>query len=223
MFCVIRCFASSAAVYDEIGLLDAEDFGKVSARASEVSAASGRNIDVYITDCGLSESELHDYCDKLYKKNHGYRDDGMLFLCDEEWVYICAFGNTANYMTSSRANDIATLGNSYYSEDPAKSIIMVLDGIEDYYAVGLAEDKDKSFVKAAAIGALCAVAAALITFAAVHHSYKKHEIPDTNMYLDHNTLNFDTRQDIFEREYVTRTHRSSSSGGGRSVGGGSHR
>ena len=54
---------------------------------------------------------LHDLCDSLYKRNHGYYDDGILFLCDKEWVYICSFGYCAEKMSERRADSIAKLGN----------------------------------------------------------------------------------------------------------------
>lgn len=223
---VLMGIVSSAAevkVKGSEGIVTAEETDAIYDAAKKISNNTGWNIDVYITDGKdfYDEDECFRWCVNTYEDDFGDDTDGILFLCDTDWVYLITSGSATKYIRVSEAESIARYGDSAYkSGDIVRSAKLVLQGAEQQYYQG--EDTIFNNPEALVFCVAGGLIAALIAVVGIVSSYKTHAQPTVNNYLNSNTINFRNRKDVFVRTTTVTHHNSSSSGGGGRSGGGHH-
>lgn len=229
VICGISASAASVNIWND-DILSAEEEQAVVEYADDVSAETGWNIDIYVTDgIDVYEDELYRYCVDSYERDFGYDADGVLFLCDTNYTYLITSGSAFNYITSSECEYVARSGNDYYGTDNVKSITTVLDGVRIQYETGYSAGVSFDLTKGVVIGIVLAAIIVVIILVSVHTGYKTYAQPVTNNYLNAGSLRFSRRDDRFVHRSVTRvpaggnSHSGGSHGGGGHSGGGGHR
>lgn len=215
--------AAGVKVKGSEGIVTVEETDAIYDAAKQISDHTGWNIDVYITDGKdfYDEDECFRWCVNTYEDDFGDDTDGILFLCDTEWVYLITSGSATDYIKVMEAESIARYGNdAYESGDIVRSVRLVLLGAEEEYNQGV--DTIFNTPHVWVIAFVVGVIAAVITVGIIVSSYKTHSKPAVNNYLNSNTINFKNRKDVFVRTTTVTHHNSSSGGGGGRSGGGHH-
>lgn len=222
--CAYQSSSPDGAVYDEADFLTDAQESELTAYAQNVADSSGWNVLVYVTDDrGLTDYNMTSFCEQRYEAIYDYHEDGVVFLCDKNYVNITGFGDVdSKIRSSSDADYIAGRGDSLYKTDISASIRAVLDSIDEY------SHRPPISTTAFVIGIIGGIIALFATMKAIKKAYTTHAKPTTNNYIDNATLRFTQRTDTFVKEFTTVTTNSSSSGsrgGGHhsSVSGGHHR
>ncbi len=225
--CAYQSSSPDGAVYDEADFLTDEQTSELTAYAQKVADNTGWNVLVYVTDDpGITENNMRSFCEKKYEAFYDYHEDGVVFLCDKNYVNITGFGDVNSRISPFAADRIAGLGDSLYSTDIPASIRAVLDGIDDYiYNPQInPEQTDSPPISTGAfvLAAIFALIALFATMKGIKTAYTTYAKPTTNNYVDNATLRFTQRNDTFVKEFTTVTTHSSSSGSRGSRGGGHH-
>lgn len=236
LICGISASAASVNIWNE-NILSAEEEQAVAEYADDVSAESGWNIDIYVTDgIDVYEDELYRYCVDSFERDFGYDADGVLFLCDTDYTYLITSGRATDYISMNECDYVARSGNDYYGTDNVKSITTVLDGIRIQYETGIdvgGNYNNSRFDLGGGIvlGVVLAAVIVAVILISVHNGYKAYAQPVTNNYHNAGTLRFNRREDRFVHRSVTRTpigdgggphHGGPRGGGGFHGGGGGH-
>lgn len=231
VICGISASAASVNIWND-DILSAEEEQAVAEYADDVSAETGWNIDIYVTDgIDVYEDELYRYCVDSYERDFGYDADGVLFLCDIDYTYLITSGRATDYISMNECEYVARSGNDYYGTDNVKSITTVLDGVRIQYETGIDSGNGGfDLTGGIVVGIVLAAIIVAVILISVHTGYKTYAQPVTNNYLNAGSLRFKRREDRFIRRSVTRTpvgegggtHGGSPHGGGHH-GGGGHR
>lgn len=233
VICGISASAASVNIWND-DILSAEEEQAVVSYADDVSAETGWNIDIYVTDgIDVYEDELYRYCIDSFERDFGYDADGVLFLCDTDYTYLIASGRAADYISINESEYVARSGNDYYGTDNVKSITTVLDGVRIQYETGIdSGNSGFDLTGGIVVGIVLAAIIVAVILISVHTGYKTYAQPVTNNYLNAGSLRFNRREDKFIRRSVTRvpvgegggSHGGSPHGGGDGHhGGGGHR
>lgn len=240
IFAAVPVSAYSAGIDDRAGLYTSSQLETLEARQAEVSELTGWNIAVVTTNVGfgLDGVAACDYAEQYCYDTFGSDPDSIVYLIDLDYRWISMDGDVLNYFNTSRFDkmmdkcealyqdydDVGNLETFYYyleyyhgkgtvEYDP--NIGAKGDDFED--AIEYYDDYDFGFNFGAMflIGGIAAVIGIVI----VVSRYKFHHVPSANCYLNSNTIDMYRSNDVFVREYTTRTRiNDSSSGGGRSGG-----
>ena len=233
VICVISASAASVNIWNDDILSDEEEQAVVS-YADDVSAETGWNIDIYVTDgIDVYEDELYRYCIDSFERDFGYDADGVMFLCDTDYTYLITSGRATDYISINECEYVARSGNDYYGTDNVKSITTVLDGVRIQYETGIdSGNSGFDLTGGIVVGIVLAAIIVAVILISVHTGYKTYAQPVTNNYLNAGSLRFNRREDRFIRRSVTRvpvgegggSHGGPSHGGGGDHhGGGGHR
>lgn len=232
VICGISASAASVNIWND-DILSAEEEQAVVSYADDVSAETGWNIDIYVTDgIDVYEDELYRYCIDSFERDFGYDADGVLFLCDTDYTYLITSGRATDYISINECEYVARSGNDYYGTDNVKSITTVLDGVRLQYEMGIDSGSgghadhgayDNSdynnngvydygaydsggfdLTGGIVVGIVLAAIIVAVILISVHTGYKTYAQPVTNNYLNAGSLRFNRREDKFIRRSVTR-------------------
>lgn len=211
--------SGSVGIDDQANLYTEEEKAMLEARQQEVADLTGWNIAVVTTNVGFGEDGYNaiEYAEAYYDDTFGYSSSGLLYLIDIDYRHICISGEADyQYFNDKRVNAMIDDCNDKYMDfDDVGNLMTFYDYVEGNYKLGPFSNgkvyggKIFSMSAALAVGIIAAGIGVLV----VRSRYKFHPQPSTNQYLDGNTVNFYRRQDMFVREFTTRTNISSSSGG----------
>ncbi len=216
VFCVtINADAYSAGINDMAGIYSESEIASLEARQKQVAEHTGWNIAVVTTDTGFGTDGYNaiEYAEAYYDELFGYDSSGLLYLIDVDYRHICISGDADyKYFNNARVNKMVNDCNDLYMDyDDVGNLNMFYHYIEKYYDDGPFTAMDSfNFPLAFIFGAIAAVIGVVVVISA----YKFHYKPTANNYLDGRRINFYRRNDMYIREYTTRTRVSSSSGGG---------
>lgn len=217
--------SGSVGIDDQANLYTEEEEAMLEARQQEVADLTGWNIAVVTTDVGFGEDGYNaiEYAEDYYDETFGYSSSGLLYLIDIDYRHICISGQADyEYFNDARAQTMFKKCNEKYMDyDDVGNLMTFYEYVEETYKLGPYSNgkvygkKMFSLPAALIVGIISAVIGVLV----VRGRYKFHPQPSTNQYLDGNKVNFYRRQDMFVREFTTRTNISSNSSGGGSHGG----
>ncbi len=221
-------FKGSAGIDDKAGLYTTAEKTKLEKRQQEVYEHTGWNIAVVTTETGFTLDEAIDYAEDYYDEKFGYSSSGILYLIDVEYRHICISGDTDYYyFNDTRVNEMLDICEAKYQDyDDVGNLEAFYDYVENCYDEGPFENSSDDVYSSSVSGGglknilsnfkfypLVGLIAAGIAIMIIVNSYKFHSKPTTTRYVDQNKTNFYNRQDIFVREYTTRTRISDNSGG----------
>ena len=236
---------TGAYVTDKAGLLLPEEIASLEEQAAALSADYGIDA-VILTVDSLEGQSAQNYADDYYD-NHGYRDDGVLFLLamgEREW-YISTSGTVIYALTDYGVQQLGEavvpcLAEEYWYTGFytfLDSLAYYLDAYEngepidgyadysgDYYhgeqeeIVYYEEESSPSFLLSLISGA----AVAAISIAVMRSSMNtKRAQRSACVYMKEGTWNLYQHRDLFLYSNVTKTRRQESNSGGSRKGGGS--
>ncbi|MGN0674712.1 MAG: TPM domain-containing protein [Oscillospiraceae bacterium] len=239
--------AYSAGIDDRAGLYSSSELKELEKRQEEVSELTGWNIAVITTNTGFGADGIAacDYAERYYDETFGADSSSVVYLIDLDYRWIAMDGDVLSYFNSSRFDTMMDKCEYYYQDyQDVKNLETFYYYLEYYYGKGTvgydsnigakgddfessieyygSSPKNFSFDVFIAFLVTGAVIAA-ISIAVVVSRYKFHYAPTANCYLNSNTINYYRRNDIFVREFTSRTRISDSSGGGSHHSGGSRR
>lgn len=245
---VLPVSAAESIIDDKAGLYTQSELAKLEAKQQAVSDLTGWNIAVVTTNTGFGTdgARAMRYAEDYYDEKFGSGSSSVVYLIDLDYRHFSMDGDVLNYFNSSRLDKmIDACEKEYFDYDDVGNLEKFYYYLEYCYNQGtVAYDSDigakgESFVPKDGIsddnerkgyavtmllsGMAAGAIAAAIGIAIVLSRYKFHHAPTANCYLNSNTINMYRRQDLFVREYTTRTRiDSGGSGGGGHSGGHSH-
>lgn len=236
---------TGAYVTDKAGLLLPEEIASLEEQAAALSADYGIDA-VILTVDSLEGQSAQNYADDYYD-NHGYRDDGVLFLLamgEREW-YISTSGTVIYALTDY---DVQQLGEAvvpclaeeywytgFYTFLDSLAYYLdayengePIDGYADYsgdYYHGEQEEivyYEEEFSPSFLLSLISGAAVAAISIAVMRSSMNtKRAQRSACVYMKEGTWNLYQHRDLFLYSNVTKTRRQESNSGGSRKGGGS--
>ncbi|MDE5582898.1 MAG: hypothetical protein K2J08_04260 [Ruminococcus sp.] len=213
------------------------DTGSINDSIRKTAEKLGFNIMIYVAgsaDADKTDYEIERYSENIYDDNFGAGTSGLIYYIDVSgrspaYDYLSASGFARDIYRNKYSDITEYAGKSLPpSTEPVKkehvsnAINAFLRDIESYA---------KSPVDYTLI-LLCfgiGVATFIILFFAIKYRYRFKHGQDSAVYVAGDKTHFTNEQDIFIREYTTKTkiqtssHSGGSHGGGGHSGGGSHR
>lgn len=243
--------AWSAGINDMAGLYSQSEIEELEKRQEEVAEITGWNIAVVTTDTGFGTDGIDacDYAEEYCYDTFGSDPDSVVYLIDIDYRWISIDGDLMNYFNSYRFNtmmdecerhymnydDVENLESFYYylehfyragTVEYGTDIGALGDDFEDsieYYDDDYYYEDGISTGQGVLCGLIAGVIGAIISVSVVIARYKFHYSPSANCYLNSKNIDMYRREDVFVREYTTRTRISDSSSGGGGRSGGSRR
>jgi uncharacterized membrane protein YgcG len=204
---------------DNADLISDSEEDEITSRMSLIADKRGWNI-VIVTLVGeYYESGAKSMLDEIYREQYG-DTPGAGYIMTTEVDQPAGQNDYALYIQTYggiRLQDSSVLTkatNRFIDYDEYGSAMAFLDGCVPYQRPGI--DLSRLFFP----GLLFAGIPAAIFASVVVARYKSHPKISATRYLDQNETRFYRREDIFVREYTTRTHIERSSGGSSRGGGG---
>lgn len=215
---------SGGHVYDYNSMLTEDEVQRINQLIDETSEKTKMNICVVINDGVLkspyddSNYVYQDYADVFYEDLYGMNTDGVcLFIRFEpNYVYFSTSGIGQKYYNSVWEPICSDMGGYLRNRDIYGAVHSMCSDMEHYK-----KSYDNRWFRYLLVGLLVGFIAAVIAFFVVRSRYKRHGKTPASVYIDQSS-EFTEKNDIFIREYTTKTkiETNNSSGGG--GGGGSH-
>lgn len=224
-------------VYDEAGLLSADEITVLNEQISMMHEETGWDIFAVTTDDANGKS-AQAYADDFYDVRTTENSDGILVLIDMDnrEIYISSCGRAIRYLTDARVERILDAGYAYVSEaEYAECLSAMLKKAAYYYEAGIPDHQYNYDVETGAVSRyhsltweeilpvlLLAAGAGIGVYVFVIRSYKlkggRYDYP----YVKYGKVNLTECEDRFIRAHTSHQHIQTDSGrsGGSSSGSG---
>lgn len=226
--------AWSAGINDMAGLYSQSEIDSLEKRQEDVSEITGWNIAVVTTDVGFGTDGIDacNYAEQYCYDTFGSDPDSVVYLIDIDYRWISIDGDLMSYFNSSRFNTMMDECERHYMNyDDVENLESFYYYLEYFYRSGTVEydpsigalddDFEGAYNESSSVagqgvlyGLIAGIVGAIISVSVVLARYKFHYSPSANCYLNGQTIDMYRCNDIFVREYTTRTRISDSSSGG---------
>ncbi len=205
-------------IYDYSLLLTDSEKDEIDERIQKAEDETDMNICVVLNnDIYGTNYDYQDYADVFYEEHYGINTDGVCLFVrfDPNYVHFSTSGKGQKYYNNRTDSILDNITPSLQDHDIVSTVNIMCQDLEAY-----AHRERMAWLFYGAIGLVIGLIAGLIILLFTMHKYKNYGKSEAMKYLDRSKTVFKERNDVFIREYTTKTKISSDSGGG--GGGGSH-